>query len=124
MSAAPATTSTFFADGIRAVTIGPEMFATPLVAAGIPVVALDWRPPAEGDRNIGLLLSRLEDDPSDPVGQMIASANATAIERLLAAQPMLVDVAPAGEALGLGKHQLLHSGPPIGWERMAGPVQG
>ena len=119
-----AATSTFFADGIRAVTVGPEMFATPLVAAGIPVVALDWRPPAEGDRRVGLLLSQLEDDPSDPVGQQIAAANATAIERLLAAQPMLVDVAPASEALGLGRHQLLHSGPPISWERMPGPVQG
>lgn len=116
--------STFFADGIRAVTVGPEMFAAPLVEAGIPVVAIDWRPPAEGDRGIGLLLSRLEDDPADPIGAKIAAANAIAVERLLAAQPMLVDVAPAGEALGLGKHQLLHSGPPITWDRMPGPVQG
>ena len=124
MSGAPLTTSTFFPAGIRAVTIGPEMFATPLVAAGVPVVALDWRPPAEGDRTMGLLLSRLEDDADDPVGQRIAAANTIAIERLLAAQPMLVDVAPAGEALGLGRHQLLHSGPPITWDRMPGPVQG
>ncbi len=120
----PSVTSTMFPDGIRAVTIGPEMFAAPLVAAGIPVVALDWRPPAAGDRDAGTILSRLEDDPSDPIGQRIAAANATAVERLLAAQPMLIDVAPAAEALGLGTHQLLHSGPPIEWERMAGPVQG
>lgn len=118
------TTSTLFPDGIRAVTVGPEMFATPLAAAGVPVSALDWRPPAEGDRDVGLLLARLEDDPDDPLGARIAAANATAVERMLAAQPMLLDVQPAAEALGLAQHRLLHSGPPITWDRMAGPVQG
>jgi len=116
--------STLFPDGIAAVTVGPDMFATPLEGAGVPVAALDWRPPAEGDRDIGLLLARLEDDPDDPIGRTVAAANATVTERLLAAQPMLVDVAPAAEALGLGDRQLLHSGPPITWDRMPGPVQG
>lgn len=110
--------------GVRAVNVGLDMFAGPLAAAGVPVAALDWRPPAEGDRDLGLLLARLEDDADDPVGRLVASGNATAVERLLAAQPMLVDIAPASEALGLGDHQLLHSGPPIPWERMAGPVRG
>lgn len=116
--------STMFADGIAAVTVGPDMFATPLVAAGVPVSALDWRPPAEGDRTVGMLLARLEDDADDPVGRTVAAANALAVERLLAAQPMLIDVAPAADALGLQELQLLHSGPPISWERMPGPVQG
>lgn len=110
--------------GIRAVNVGLDMFATPIAAAGIPVASLDWRPPAEGDRDLGLLLARLEDDADDPVGRAVAAANATAVERLLAAQPMLVDVRPAAEALGLRERQLLHSGPPISWERMAGPVRG
>lgn len=117
-------TSTLFPDGIRAVTVGPEMFATPLVAAGVPVTALDWRPPAEGDRDIGLLLARLEDDPDDAIGRRIGEANATVVERLIAAQPMLIDVRPAAEALGLDHHRLLHSGPPIPWDRMPGPVEG
>jgi hypothetical protein len=110
--------------GLRAVNVGLDMFAGPLAAVGVPVADLDWRPPAEGDRDLGLLLARLEDDADDPVGRLVASGNATAVERLLAAQPMLVDIAPAAEALGLGDHRLLHSGPPIAWERMAGPVRG
>ena len=88
------------------------------------MTALEWRPPAEGDRDIGLLAARLEDDPDDPIGRTVAAANAQAVERLLAAQPMFIDVPPAATALGLGYRQLLHAGPPIEWERMAGPVQG
>lgn len=124
-AAAPdAATSVLLPDGIRAVNVGPDMFSAPLAVHGAQVAALEWRPPAEGDRERGLVLARLEDDPDDPIGRTVAAANAEAVERLLGAQPMLVDVAPAGAALGLGKHQLLHSGPPIEWERMPGPVQG
>ncbi len=113
-----------FPDGVRAVNVGLEMFAGPLATHGATVAALEWRPPADGDRDLGLLLARLEDDPDDPIGRTIADANATAVERLLAAQPMLVDVQPARSALGLVDRQILHSGPPIAWERMCGPVQG
>ena len=118
------TPSILFPDGVRAVNVGLEMFAQPLTASGATVAKLDWRPPAEGDRALGLLLARLEDDPDDPIGRRVAAANATAVERLLAAQPMLVDVQPARDALGLGDRQLLHAGPPIAWDRMCGPVQG
>ena len=117
-------TSVLFPDGVRAVNVGLDMFAEPLAANGALTSSLDWRPPAEGDRNVGLVLARLEDDPADPVGRKIAAANAMAVDRLLAAQPMLVDVQPARVALGLGDRQILHSGPPIAWERMCGPVQG
>jgi len=116
--------SVLFPDGLRAINVGPDMFAAPLVASGVTVAALEWRPPAEGDRDLGLLLARLENDADDPIGRRIAAANAQVVERLLAAQPMLVDVAPASVALGIGERQLLHSGPPIEWDRMAGPVQG
>ena len=113
-----------FPDGVRAVNVGLDMFAQPLAANGASVARLDWRPPAEGDRDVGLLLARLEDDPDDPIGRRIAAANATAVDRLLAAQPMLVDVQPARVALGLGDRHILHAGPPIAWQRMCGPVEG
>ena len=54
--------------GVRAINVGVAEFADPIRAAGAPVVALDWRPPADGDRELGLLLAALEDDPGDPVG--------------------------------------------------------
>ena len=119
-----AATSRLFPDGVRAVNVGLDMFAQPLAANGASVSRLDWRPPAEGDRDVGLVLARLEDDSVDPIGRRIAAANATAVDRLLAAQPMLVDVQPARVALGLGDRHILHAGPPIAWHRMCGPVEG
>lgn len=118
------TETTLVPGGLQVVNVGPDLFAAPLRSIGVPVVALDWRPPADGDRELGLLVARLEDDPGDRVGRLVAAANATAVERLLAAQPVLIDIQPAAEAIGLGRHQLLHSGPPIEWERMPGPVRG
>ena len=51
-------------------------------------------------------------------------ANALALQRLLAAEPVLADVRPAGEVIaGLGERVMLHAGPPIEWERMCGPLQ-
>ncbi|MBI2762590.1 MAG: DUF1116 domain-containing protein [Chloroflexi bacterium] len=117
-------TSRLFPQEVRAINVGLAMFAEAPAAHGATVATLDWRPPAEGDRDIGLLLARLEDDPADPVGRQVADANAAALSRLLGAQPLLVDVRPASEAIGLVGRQLLHSGPPIPWNRMCGPVRG
>ncbi|HET7472162.1 MAG TPA: DUF1116 domain-containing protein [Candidatus Limnocylindrales bacterium] len=112
-------------DGVRAINVGLAGFADPIRAAGAEVVALEWRPPAAGDAALGMLLAELADDPRDRVGSAISAANAQAVERILGAQPSLVDVRPAGEAIaGLGDRMLLHSGPPIAWAEMCGPVQG
>ncbi|MBF8289270.1 MAG: domain containing protein [Chloroflexi bacterium] len=109
---------------LRIINVGLAMFVEAPEAHGARVAALDWRPPAEGDRATGLALARLEDDDRDPIGRTVAAANAIAVERLLAAQPLLTDVRPARDALGLGERQLLHAGPPIAWDRMCGPVRG
>jgi uncharacterized protein DUF1116 len=58
-------------------------------------------------------------------GEMIDRANAEAIARVMAATPVLTGVARAGDVIpALGDDLLLHAGPPIGWERMSGPVRG
>jgi Protein of unknown function (DUF1116) len=43
----------------------------------------------------------------------IAAADREALARLVAADPVLVDCVPAGEALGLGERVVLHAGPRI-----------
>jgi hypothetical protein len=59
------------------------------------------------------------------IPSLVRSANAEAMRRLLAAEPMLVDVLPAHEAIpGLDEHIILHAGPPLSWERMCGPMRG
>lgn len=55
----------------------------------------------------------------------IDTANGEALTRIVEADPMLVDVCPAGEAIeGLGERTVLHAGPPIAWERMCAPMRG
>lgn len=57
--------------------------------------------------------------------EKIEKANQIAIERMLAADPVLVDVIPAHEAIPeLEKNLILHAGPPISWEKMCGPMRG
>src|SRR5574341_2553593 len=121
----PPTSTPLFEGGIRALNVGVAEFAVAPRAHGATVLELDWRPPARGDRDLGLLLARLEDDPDDPIGSRVAAANARAIERILAARPMLVDIGPAGDNVkGLGPRHLLHAGPPIACARMCGPMRG
>ncbi len=113
------------AGGICALNVGVAEFALSPRAHGAIVLELDWRPPAGGDRELGLLQARLEDDPDDPVGARVAAGNTRAVERILAARPMLVDVGRACDTLAnLGPRHILHAGPPIPWKRMCGPMRG
>ena len=103
----------------RVINIGLSGFAEDLQACGIEVAALDWQPPASGDPELARLLLELEDEPQ------IEQANQEALQRLFAAEPVLIDVQPAGDVIqGLGERMILHAGPPIEWERMCGPLQG
>ena len=58
------------------------------------------------------------------IKERIEEANAEAFERIVAADPVLVDIVPAGEVVpGLADCMVLHSGPPVDWEHMSwGPA--
>ncbi len=59
------------------------------------------------------------------IKQRIEAANAEVLARIYAGDPVLVDVAPAGEVVpGLEDRMVLHSGPPVTWERMSGAQRG
>jgi hypothetical protein len=45
--------------------MGLGVFADELAAAGVPVLAVDWRPPAGGDLRLAALLAALEDEDDD-----------------------------------------------------------
>jgi FdrA protein len=55
----PARLPELFMTGPRVVNLGLELFATQLAAHGVPVVHVDWRPPAGGDPHLASLLERL-----------------------------------------------------------------
>ena len=55
----------------------------------------------------------------------IEQANSKAVERMIAARPILKGVARASEVIpDLQQGLLLHAGPPIEWQRMSGPMRG
>src|SRR4030081_215844 len=99
------------------VSAGASLFAETLVGQGVPVEQVDWRPPAEGSRELAALLGRLWDAEID-------EANQVALRRVLDARQVLVDVRPAGEVIpGMQRDMVLHAGPPIEWARFNAPVQ-
>ena len=97
------------------VTAGAAMLADAVDQQGVPTVRVDWQPPA---------------DASAPALAVVmgdvrrTAANAQALQRMLAAEAVLVDVRPAGEALGLERGEFLHAGPPVDWARASGPLRG
>lgn len=104
---------------LSVVNVGLPGFAEPILAAGKDAVTLDWQPPAEGDHRLGRALALLVNDPR------VEEANAKAMKEYLAANPRLVGAGPAGDVLpGFSGRTILHSGPPIAFERMCGPAQG
>src|SRR3954469_24188199 len=102
----------------RVITTGVSLFSDALAAQAVDVRSVDWRPPAGDDPALAAALARVIADPRRP------EANRTALDRMLAAGAQLVDVRPAGEALGLEPGTFLHAGPPIDWERASGPLRG
>ena len=59
------------------------------------------------------------------IKQKIENANKEAAHRLSSGDPVLVDIAPAGEVIpGLEGKMITHAGPPIEWGRMCGAQQG
>ena len=109
-----------FTQELNVANVGLPNFADNIRAAGGSAVQLSWRPPGGGDAALGMRLARLLDD------DRIEVANATALRRHLDAQPVLVDVLLAHEAIAAldGERRVLHAGPPIAWEDMCGPMQG
>ena len=53
----------------------------------------------------------------------IKAANRAALGRLVEGEPILTDCVPAREALGLEGRIVLHSGPPLAWERACPTMQ-
>jgi hypothetical protein len=102
----------------RVVNVGLPLFAQELTRLGVPVVHVDWRPPAGGDSALAARLAQL-----DERRERIDAANGEALRRLVDGEPALVDCRPAWEALGLPPRTVLHAGPPLAWERMCVPLR-
>ncbi len=108
-----------FEQDLQVINVGLSSFADSIQQTGGKSLQLDWRPPAAGNRETGMRLATLVNDPK------VEAANRIAHERFLSAQPILIGVESARNAIpNLGERTLLHAGPPIEWNRMCGPMQG
>ncbi|MDX2342247.1 MAG: DUF1116 domain-containing protein [Acidimicrobiia bacterium] len=97
-------------------TAGTDMLADSIEQQGSAVVRADWRPPFPGTE---AALAALAID-----GRM-ASSNATAVGRMLAVRPHLVDVGVARDVFpDMTDRTFFHAGPPLEWERANGPMRG
>ena len=106
-------------DDLVVANLGLEAFAGAISDSGAEVVAIDWQPPAEGVKEVGMELARLIGHPE------IEAANATAHARYLDADPVLTGVGPALEVLPcMDERTILHAGPPVAWQEMCGPMKG
>jgi hypothetical protein len=118
-------------DPLAVVNVGLEMFTASVERAGAPVAHLDWRPPGDGDPKLAWVLAQLAGDADDPdaIGSRVDRANQAAAERMLAARPLLVDVAARADEIwpelwANGRKTLTHAGAPIPWARMCDPMKG
>jgi len=102
---------------VEAVNIGLEMFAESLRTSAVEVTSVGWRPsPAEVQGALDTIAPHLG---------RVRAANDIVVERLQSAEPRLVDVLVAREAIdGLGERTFLHAGPPVDWADMCGPLRG
>ncbi len=107
---------------------GPSLLQEPIVAAagvsllsdslraqGVAVTDVEFRPPPESS------LAALDAIAADP---RRVAANERAVTAMMEARPHVVGIGLAGDALGLGRRQFLHAGPPLEWERASGPIRG
>ncbi|MDI6643272.1 MAG: DUF1116 domain-containing protein [Candidatus Hodarchaeaceae archaeon] len=103
---------------LRVVNVGVRLFYECVKAQGAEAIHVEWRPPAGGDEKLARLLEKLDRPEID-------EANKKAVEKILAATPTLIDIKTAKDVIpGMTEHTILHSGPPIEYERMSGPTKG
>ena len=97
-------------------TAGTDMLAASIEQQGSEVVRSDWRPPEPGTE---AALATLAADGRN------RAANETALARMLAVRPQLVDVSVARDVFpGMTERTFFHAGPPLTWERASGPMRG
>ncbi|WP_233879402.1 YlbE family protein [Virgibacillus halodenitrificans] len=108
-----------FNQSLHVVNIGTSKFKEDLDRQGVETIQVDWQPPAGGNLELIKALDLLQDN------EKVEQANKEAIKRIKDAHPFLIDIDLAVNVIpGMHNKKILHSGPPIAWENMAGPMQG
>jgi hypothetical protein len=106
-----------FGKDLKVVNTGLSSFAENLKHSGVETVNVDWKPSV----NVKPEYLSLIENNSDK----ILAANKKATDIILKGMPVLVGLDIALNVIpGMKKNLILHSGPPITWDRMCGPTRG
>jgi hypothetical protein len=109
-----------FKEELNIVNIGTPSFKKDYDAQKINYIHLDWAPPASGNQELLDLLNQVR-----PFMDKINKANDEALDKIKQAEGRLIAVRQAFEVIpNMNKHTILHAGPPISFDDMAGPMKG
>jgi hypothetical protein len=106
-----------FKKPLKVINTGLSSFKENLELVGVESVQVKWKPPVDVDIKAAEILAANK--------QKIDEANHKALEIILNGKPSLVGLDIAINVIpGMKKNLILHSGPPITWDRMCGPTRG
>lgn len=106
-----------FGNKVEVVNLGLESFKKDLQKQGEQVTQVDWSPPADLDQEVLDIFEKNR--------EKIVAANEKALDKILQGKPVLIGLDIARNVIpGMKENLLLHSGPPLTWERMSGPMKG
>jgi hypothetical protein len=117
---------------LSVVNVGLESFNDSIRASDASLlVHAQWRPAGDGDPLLAWQLAQLIGGSPGvgDIGSEVDAANEVAVGRMLAAQPMLVDVALRADEIWPelwrdGRRTLTHAGAPVAWSQMCDPMKG
>jgi hypothetical protein len=106
-----------FQSPLRAVNVGIETFKDTCEKFSPPAVQVDWRPPVDVDPASEAIYAKR--------AARIEKANRKALDIIQSGTPRLIGLGVARDVVpGMTDDTILHSGPPITWDRMCGPMRG
>lgn len=109
--------NSIFNKPLSVVNTGLKSFTTSIESSGASVVQVNWKPPVDVSAKASekIAASKLK----------IEEANKKALDIILSGTPFIVGMDIALNVIpGMKKNLILHSGPPISWDRMCGPTRG
>lgn len=106
-----------FNQPLHVINTGLPSFAVNIGATGGKVVQVNWKPSVD--------VTEVSRNAMELFNGKIEEANQCVMEIVLSGKPVLIGIGRAMDVIpGMAKDLILHSGPPIGWNRMCGPTRG
>lgn len=106
-----------FENKLNVVNIGLSSFRENLANTGTPAIQVEWKPP--------VAVNPVSTEILEKNAALIEKANQETLQIILNGKPVLIGLDIALTTIpGMKKNLILHSGPPITWDRMCGPTKG